>query len=173
MDVLNFRKLSITRLLTGRSITRQVTRTLVNKLDKQFEKKVSVPRIRRGSKQELETLISEEAMLGDKLVFYLKNPVKAIVGIYEVKSSMYVDKRNFLWKNQLYPYRIRIEPIKRVIEVKNLAGTGNLLSLSEIIGKITGLRSLSALQEKSMVAITAAEFRIMNSLLTNRHKSKV
>jgi len=38
-------------------------RDLINKLDKQFETKVSVPRIRRGSKQELETLIAEEALL--------------------------------------------------------------------------------------------------------------
>ena len=38
-------------------------RDLINKLDKHFETRVSVPRIRRGSKQELETLIAEEALL--------------------------------------------------------------------------------------------------------------
>ena len=64
----------VTRLLTGRSITRQVTRTLVNKLDKQFETKVSVPRIRRGKKQELETLINEECLL---LAQYLRNEKRA------------------------------------------------------------------------------------------------
>ena len=36
---------------------------LVNKLQEYFVRKVKVPRIRRGEKQELETLINEEAML--------------------------------------------------------------------------------------------------------------
>lgn len=39
------------------------TRDLVSRLDKYFETNVPVPRIRRGSKQELETLIGEEALL--------------------------------------------------------------------------------------------------------------
>lgn len=36
---------------------------LLNRLDKYFEKKVAVPRMRRGKHQEIETLISEEAFL--------------------------------------------------------------------------------------------------------------
>lgn len=36
---------------------------LFNRLDKYFEKRVAVPRIRRGKKQEIETLIDEEAFL--------------------------------------------------------------------------------------------------------------
>jgi CRISPR-associated protein Cas1 len=39
------------------------SRDLIGKLNKQFETRVSIPRIRRGKKQELETLIAEEALL--------------------------------------------------------------------------------------------------------------
>lgn len=45
-------------------------REMVSALDKYFETMVSVPRIRRGRKQELETLINEEALL---LAQYLRN----------------------------------------------------------------------------------------------------
>jgi len=38
-------------------------RDLLNRLSKYFEKKVTIPRIRRGEHQEIETLISEEAFL--------------------------------------------------------------------------------------------------------------
>jgi CRISPR-associated protein Cas1 len=45
-------------------------RELVRSLDRYFETKVTVPRIRRGARQELETLISEEALL---FASYLRN----------------------------------------------------------------------------------------------------
>jgi hypothetical protein len=38
------------------------TRDLLNRLNKYFEKKVCIPRIRRGKRQEIETLIAEEAL---------------------------------------------------------------------------------------------------------------
>jgi CRISPR-associated protein Cas1 len=38
-------------------------RDLLNRLNKYFEKRVKIPRIRRGEHQEIETLISEEALL--------------------------------------------------------------------------------------------------------------
>jgi CRISPR-associated endonuclease Cas1 len=45
-------------------------RDMIARLDKYFETKVSIPRIRRGRKQELETLINEEALL---LAQYLRD----------------------------------------------------------------------------------------------------
>jgi len=39
------------------------TRDLLKTLDQYFQSKVRIPRIRMGEKQELETLISEEALL--------------------------------------------------------------------------------------------------------------
>jgi len=36
---------------------------LIRELNKHFESKVDVPRIRRGKRQEIETLINEEALL--------------------------------------------------------------------------------------------------------------
>jgi CRISPR/Cas system-associated endonuclease Cas1 len=44
------------------------------RLDRFFESKVSIPRIKRGARQEIETLISEEAML---FAMYLRNERKA------------------------------------------------------------------------------------------------
>ena len=45
-------------------------RDLLSHLEKYFEKRVAIPRMRRGECQEIETLISEEAML---LAKYLRN----------------------------------------------------------------------------------------------------
>jgi hypothetical protein len=45
-------------------------RELVHCLDKYFESKVNIARIRRGGRQEIETLINEEALL---LAKYLRN----------------------------------------------------------------------------------------------------
>jgi CRISPR-associated protein Cas1 len=45
---------------------------MLNRLDKHFETKVTIPRIRRGQKQEIETLITEEALLFAK---YLREEI--------------------------------------------------------------------------------------------------
>jgi CRISPR-associated protein Cas1 len=50
------------------------TRDLLNRLNKYFEKKVTLPRIRRGEHQEIETLINEEALL---FAAYLRNEKSA------------------------------------------------------------------------------------------------
>ena len=56
--------------------------------------------------------------IGDKLVFYVKQEVRgkeklppAIVGIYEVASEPYKDETE-IFKGGLFPWRIRIKPIK-------------------------------------------------------------
>lgn len=49
------------------------TRDLIACLEQYLTQKVNLPRIRRGSKQELETLINEEAIL---LGMYLRNERK-------------------------------------------------------------------------------------------------
>jgi len=112
----------------------------------------------------------KKVLPADKLVFYLKNPVKAIAGIYEASSSMYIERRTPMWKGQLYPYRIKIRPLKRVIIERELPDRKILLGLSEIIGLMTSLHTLAALQGKSMIQITGAEFRIINSLLSRKTK---
>jgi len=48
-------------------------RDLLNRLDKYFEKRVAIPRMRRGEHQEIETLIDEEALL---LAKFLRNERK-------------------------------------------------------------------------------------------------
>ena len=44
-------------------LNEEKNRELLALLNKQFEKKVTIPRVRRGEHQEIETLISEEALL--------------------------------------------------------------------------------------------------------------
>jgi hypothetical protein len=46
---------------------------LLDKLDAYFKSKIEIPRIRRGESQEIETLISEEALLFAK---YLRGEKK-------------------------------------------------------------------------------------------------
>lgn len=52
------------------------TNKLVNELNAHFQAKLVIPRIRRGQKQEIETLINEEALL---LAQYLRNEEKTWV----------------------------------------------------------------------------------------------
>jgi len=52
------------------------TRDLINRLNRYFETRVDIPQIKRGKKQEIETLINEEAMLFAK---YLRNERQAWV----------------------------------------------------------------------------------------------
>jgi CRISPR/Cas system-associated endonuclease Cas1 len=49
------------------------TSVFVNNLDEYLQTKISLPRIRMGNRQEIETLINEEAML---LGMYLRNEKK-------------------------------------------------------------------------------------------------
>jgi CRISPR-associated protein Cas1 len=51
-------------------LNKEKNRELLNGLNRYFETKVSIPRIKRGNRQEIETLISEEAML---FAMYLRN----------------------------------------------------------------------------------------------------
>jgi len=54
-------------------LSEEKNKDLLNYLDKYFEKRVAVPRMRRGGYQEIETLINEEALL---LAMYLRNERK-------------------------------------------------------------------------------------------------
>jgi CRISPR/Cas system-associated endonuclease Cas1 len=47
-----------------------LTRSLIKSLSEHFQTKIEIPRIRVGKKQEIETLINEEALL---LAQYLRN----------------------------------------------------------------------------------------------------
>ena len=53
-----------------------LTRTLIKSLNEYFQTKVEIPRIRVGKRQEIETLINEEAML---LGMYLRNEKKELI----------------------------------------------------------------------------------------------
>jgi CRISPR/Cas system-associated endonuclease Cas1 len=50
-----------------------LTRNLIKSLNEYFQTKVAVPRIRVGKRQEIETLINEEALL---IAMYLRNERK-------------------------------------------------------------------------------------------------
>jgi hypothetical protein len=50
------------------------TRELTGQLNRYFESQVNIPRIKRGKKQEIETLINEEALL---FAEFLRNETKS------------------------------------------------------------------------------------------------
>jgi len=51
-------------------LNEEKTNELINGLNRYFERKVQIPRIRRGERQEIETLIAEEAL---RFADYLRN----------------------------------------------------------------------------------------------------
>jgi CRISPR-associated protein Cas1 len=55
-------------------LSEEKNRDLLNRLNKYFETRVQIPRIRRGEKQEIETLINEEALLFAR---YLREEIPA------------------------------------------------------------------------------------------------
>jgi CRISPR/Cas system-associated endonuclease Cas1 len=61
---------STNRLGKREVLNREKTKELTEKLNQFFEKKIQIPRIRHGSKQTIETLINEEALL---LAKHLRN----------------------------------------------------------------------------------------------------
>lgn len=66
-------------------LKRSLTNDLTNKLHDYFKRKVKIPRIKRGEKQELETLINEEALLLGK---YLRNERKSWVPRVAIPSTV-------------------------------------------------------------------------------------
>jgi CRISPR-associated protein Cas1 len=63
---------SVDRLGKRQVLNREKTKELTERLNDYFERKVEIPRIRHGSKQTIETLINEEAML---LAKYLRSEI--------------------------------------------------------------------------------------------------
>jgi len=63
---------SVNRLGKRQVLNREKTKELTQKLNQYFERKVEISRIRHGSKQTIETLINEEAMLLGK---YLRSEI--------------------------------------------------------------------------------------------------
>jgi len=61
---------STKRLGKRQVLNREKTKELMQSLNRLFESKVEIPRIRHGNKQSIETLINEEAYL---LAKYLRN----------------------------------------------------------------------------------------------------
>ena len=102
---------------------------------------------------------------GDKLVFYVKSPVQAIAGIYEAVSKVYIDAEQLPWDDGPYPCRIRIRLVGKVRNLKGTFKERNLLRLPTLIRKLKSVRSLPALQGKSMIAIAERDFRFIQLLL--------
>jgi CRISPR-associated protein Cas1 len=64
---------STNRLGKREVLNHEKTKELTEKLNQFLEKKIQIPRIRHGSKQQIETLINEEALL---LAKYLRNEIE-------------------------------------------------------------------------------------------------
>jgi len=61
--VLKTEDYSVNRKGKRQYLNEKKNRDLLSRLNKYFETKVAIPRMRRGKNQEIETLISEEALL--------------------------------------------------------------------------------------------------------------
>lgn len=70
LDCLYLMSVECKKKIMARALNSSKTRELERGLDELFEKMVKVPRIRHGSRQTLETLINEEALL---LAKFLRN----------------------------------------------------------------------------------------------------
>jgi predicted RNA-binding protein len=75
----------------------------------------------------------EKIKPGDLLLCYVMQFAR-FIGILEVKSKLYIE-RTQIWQEQVYPYRLRVEPVitvnleeaVRVVDIKN-----NLLKLQSM-----------------------------------------
>ena len=50
-----------------------------------------------------------ELLPGDKIIFYATG-IGKFAGIFEIVDSIYEDHKQ-IWKDDIYPYRVKIEPI--------------------------------------------------------------
>jgi hypothetical protein len=70
-------------------LNEEKTRDLINRLNRYFETRVDIPRIRRGKRQKIETLISEEAFI---LAQYLRKERQTwnprIVGLAQASGNI-------------------------------------------------------------------------------------
>lgn len=67
---------SVNRKGNRQYLSEAKNRDFLNRLNKYFEKKVAIARMRRGEHQEIETLVNEEALL---FAQYLRNEKKSWV----------------------------------------------------------------------------------------------
>lgn len=70
-----------------------------------------------GAPKQAYKSISQVALC-DHLVFYLLGPVKGIVAVYDVVSTVYEDHSD-IWGKERYPLRLRIEPVCRLEKGKS------------------------------------------------------
>lgn len=101
-----------------------------------------------------------ETKPGDILVFYVISPVRGIVGIYEIVSEVFEDRRYFPWEDRLYPYRVRIRPLSE--ELKKLPTP---IPLKVIKGKLSKIKSSRSFMGQSIVELTKEDFNLIKSLI--------
>jgi len=103
--------------------------------------------------------------VGDILVFYVRFPVRAIVGIYEASSEVFEERKLSPWKDRLYPYRIKIKPISE--ELKELSKP---IPLKMIVGKVSAIRSSRSFMGRSIIPLTTEDFKFIKSLVEKGKK---
>jgi len=102
---------------------------------------------------------------GDILIFYIRSPVKGIVGIYEVASNVFEESEYFPWEDRLYPYRIRIKPVSD--DLKELPKP---IPLEAFVGKVSKIKSPKAFMGKSMVSFSEEDYEFIKSLIKKGKK---
>jgi len=94
----------------------------------------------------------------DILVFYLISPVRAIKGIGKAVSEAFEERERRLWKDRLYPHRIKI----------SLLDTDIHIPLSGIKGKIGAIKTRIPMGV-SIIPLSEKDFETIRTL----KKSKI
>jgi predicted RNA-binding protein len=67
--------------------------------------------------------------IGDTLLFYVISPVRRILGVSSVVSTIFKEKRKAPWRDRLYPYRIRVSEVQDIN-----------VRMTDCVGKIDGVK---------------------------------
>jgi predicted RNA-binding protein len=94
------------------------------------------------------------------LIFYVRSPVKSIVGVYEVTSKVFEESTYRPWEDRFYPYRVRIKPLST--DLKELSEP---IPLEASVGKVSKIKSSQPFMGKSMVPLTKEDYGFIKSLI--------
>jgi predicted RNA-binding protein len=99
----------------------------------------------------------------DILIFYLKSPIRGIVGVYKVVSHVFKSNSLEPWNDRLYPFRVRIEPLnKKTVEFDKV------IPFRDIVGKAEKIKTLHSLMGQSIIPISKSEFNEIKKLWMSR-----
>ena len=97
---------------------------------------------------------------GDWLAFYLRSPIRQIVGLYKATSNMFIQESKEPFNDwRTYMHRIRIEPLSK--ETRELERS---IPLDTIMGRLSKLQNRYQLFGRSVIPLTEDDYWVICSL---------